>query len=274
MFGTPTANGQSALMNFGLRNTLEMKARSPRDTSDTYKKISLLETFDFQTSYNIITKQWANISFNTGTRLLNNKIDIRLNAVIDPYSLDSAGRQTNILEIRKDRRIGRITGAQLMLSTNFSSKQGGKSKSNQPQPSTNPPIEIPNPEDAESQKNPLMDNSGQSVDFSIPWSMNMSYSLSYSKPAFKSTLIQSVRLSGDLSLTKKWKIGLNSGYDFVTHKITTTDISIYRDLHCWEMRISCVPFGAYQSYNFYINVKSSILKDLKYTKHKSWYDNF
>lgn len=48
--------------------------------------------------------------------------------------------------------------------------------------------------------------------------------------------------------------------------------NLTRDLHCWEMTFSCIPFGTHQSYNFQINVRSSLLKDLKLTKRDSWYD--
>jgi hypothetical protein len=40
------------------------------------------------------------------------------------------------------------------------------------------------------------------------------------------------------------------------------------------MRFSMVPFGERRSYSFTINAKSSILRDVKYNKTKSWYDNF
>ena len=274
MYGTPSAHGQSASMNFSLRNTLEMKARSRNDTAETYKKVSLLENFDFQTSYNIITKTWSTINFNTGTRLLNNKINVQLNAIMNPYALDSAGNTSRVLIWTRYRRIARVTSAQLTLSMNLSSKQGGKSKSGTNPNSTNQNVDAQEGTLPVGQQNQLTNNPSQMVDFSIPWNFNINYSVGYSQPAFTPQIIQTARLSGDLSLTKKWKIGINSGYDFQTHKITATDISIYRDLHCWEMRISCVPFGPFQSYNFYINVKSSMLKDLKYTKQKSWYDNF
>ena len=120
-------SGQTALLNFSLKNTLEMKAKSLRDTSSTFKKISLLENFDFATSYNIITKTWSNISFQTGTRLFN-KVDIRLTSTIDPYALDSSGIQTTQLQLLKHEGIGRITNANLNIGFNLTSSQGGKEK--------------------------------------------------------------------------------------------------------------------------------------------------
>jgi hypothetical protein len=272
-FGVPVqGSGQSAVLNFGLRNTLEMKAKSPRDTSGTVKKISLLETFDFATSYNIITNSWSNITFNTGTRILNNLVDIRLRSTINPYTLDTSGIQTTQLELFKDHRVGRITNVGLDIGLVLKSAQGGKKKD---KPSESDNSTIPNSgvqNDAERQRR--LNNPSEYVDFTVPWSMNINYTLSYDKPQFKAMIIQTVRVSGDLSITPKWKIGGSTGYDFTNKMVSTTNLNISRDLHCWRMNISIVPFGRYQSYNFSINVVSSILKDLKYTKNKSWYDNF
>lgn len=112
------------------------------------------------------------------------------------------------------------------------------------------------------------------VDFDIPWSLHMDYNFRYTKPFEDHSIIQSLRFGGDFSLTPKWKIGFNSGYDFKAKKVTTTNMTIRRDLHCWEMNVSVVPFGRYRSYSFQINIKSAILKDLSYEKQDSWYDNF
>ncbi|MCA1747504.1 MAG: LPS-assembly protein LptD, partial [Bacteroidales bacterium] len=100
------------------------------------------------------------------------------------------------------------------------------------------------------------------------------YSFSYRKPKEESSIVQTVRVSGDLSLTPKWKFGFSTGYDIYSKQFTTSNLSLYRDLHCWEMRISVVPFGSYKSYSFQINAKSSILSDLKYNKRAAWQDNF
>jgi hypothetical protein len=115
---------------------------------------------------------------------------------------------------------------------------------------------------------------GDYVDFEIPWSLRLDYSFSYNKSMDEAKTVQTLRASGDFSLSPNWKIGFNTGYDLDRKQFTTTNLSIYRDLHCWEMRISVVPFGDYKSYNFQINAKSSILSDLKYNKRQVWYDNF
>jgi hypothetical protein len=39
------------------------------------------------------------------------------------------------------------------------------------------------------------------------------------------------------------------------------------------MSLSWVPFGTYQSYNFSIGIKSSMLSDLKLDRQRSFFDN-
>jgi hypothetical protein len=153
---------------------------------------------------------------------------------------------------------------------NFSSKQGKKEEGDQAQ------MELANDPTANLVNPTGLDQVPYSsyVDFDIPWTFGLDYNFRYTRPYDEHNIIQSLRIRGDFSLTPKWKIGFNSGYDFKTKKVTTTNVSIHRDLHCWEMQVSMVPFGKYRSYSFQINIKSAILRDLMYEKGDTWYDNF
>ena len=51
-----------------------------------------------------------------------------------------------------------------------------------------------------------------------------------------------------------------------------TSIDVYRDLHCWQMHFQTFPFGPRKSFNFTLNVKSSILQDLKLTRRRDYRD--
>ena len=110
------------------------------------------------------------------------------------------------------------------------------------------------------------------VDFNIPWDININYKYTYNKPTLQKTIIQTLNIKGNARLTEKWKIGFHSGYDFDSKKLSYTSFDLYRDLHCWEMRFNWIPFGFHQSYNLSINVKSTVLQDLKLNKRRSFYD--
>ena len=67
-------------------------------------------------------------------------------------------------------------------------------------------------------------------------------------------------------------MGFSGGYDLKVKDFTHASLDITRDLHCWEMRFNWIPFGYRQSWSFTINVKASMLKDLKWDKKKDFRD--
>jgi hypothetical protein len=84
--------------------------------------------------------------------------------------------------------------------------------------------------------------------------------------------VQTLGVSGEVNVAPKWKITFNTGWDFETKALSYTSVNIYRDLHCWEMRFSWIPIGFRKSWNFTINVKASVLQDLKLNKKKDFRD--
>jgi lipopolysaccharide assembly outer membrane protein LptD (OstA) len=272
IYGTPMDARRSGSVSFGLNNNLEAKVRPKNDTTGTPKKIKLIENLNFAASYNPFAddKRWSNISMTGSTRLLQNKINLRIGSTFSPYALDSLGRESNLYLLKESGKLARLTRASIDISMSLRSQAGGK-KGDEKEEQKEVAPESRAPDVLKSEEQEIY---GDYVDFSIPWSLSFTYNWSYSKPGFAESkkIISTVRVSGDVSLTKKWKIGGNTGYDFEDKKITVTNISIHRDLHCWEMRFAIVPFGPRKHYSFTINAKSAILRDLKYDKKKSWYD--
>jgi len=283
IYGTPTFNGASGSLSLSLRNNVEAKMRSKNDTVDELEKVKILDNFNFSTSYNLfqtdtLTPAWRPISFNGNTRIFNNKLNISFRGVMDPFGYDEKRTRTRETYFSQTGKPLRLTNASVSAGFSLKSKQD-KGGSRTDQEAMDRESRLNNPdlarEDPMAAYDPNMeDYYGDYVDFDIPWSLRVDYSFSYQKPKDVSKVVQTVRASGDFSLSPNWKIGFNTGYDLDRKQFTTTNLSIYRDLHCWEMRISVVPFGSYKSYNFQINAKSSILTDLKYNKRKSWQDNF
>ena len=120
------------------------------------------------------------------------------------------------------------------------------------------------------QNNPL-----EYIDFNVPWTLRTQYSVGRTQRGFQdATIRQSLQFSGSLGLTENTQITFNSGYDFEAKEFTSTRLGATRDLHCWTMSLDWVPFGRFQSYFFSIKVKSSVLKDLKWDKRRSFFDFF
>ena len=123
--------------------------------------------------------------------------------------------------------------------------------------------------------------------WSIPWTMNLSYTMRYaygtfnkSKMEYNYKLTHSATVSGTIQPTKGWNFSYNFTYDCNNHKVSYMNLSASRDMHCWSLSASMNPIGTYASFHVCIAVKSSMLQDLKYEKSSvsrsnkiDWYDD-
>jgi hypothetical protein len=263
IYGAPSS-GKVQAIGFSLDNNLEMKVKTHTDTSEGTKKIKLFESLSISGNYNYVADslKLSHIALQGRTTLFD-KVSLSASTTLDPYLYnDSTGQDINKYQIAKNGKVGTLTNANITCSFNLNPDAFKSQTSNKGTPE----------ELAAINKHP-----NDYVDFKVPWSLNVSYGMYYTKNLVASSIApqtsQTLNFSGDLKLTPKWKIGFTSGYDFVAHDLTYTSLTFYRDLHCWEMHLNWVPFGSHQSYSFQINVKSSILQDLKLTKKRDWYDN-
>ncbi len=268
--------GASESLSFGIGNTLEMKVRGAKDTVD--KKISILNNLSISSGYNFLADSFklAPISMSANSNILNNKININANASLDPYQywqvVSSIDEKTGIVyrEQRVSRyawnagKLGRVTSASLNFSTNLNPKGQKKDADTR--------SKIGNSNASQADKNYLLQHPDTYVDFNIPWNLRLSYNINYSHTSAVPAVTQSLTMSGDVSLSQKWKVTFNGGFDFQQNQFTTTNFAINRDLHCWQVSLSWVPFGPFQSYMFNIGIKSSLLKDLKLNRTRSFFD--
>jgi len=284
LYSPPSSNGRSGSLRLALNNNLEMKVRPRNDTTGESKKIVLLDNLNFSTAYNPFkdSLRWSDVSMVTGTKLFNNKLNITVNGRFSPYALDSISGnkvgEINTFYISRNKwKILRFTSLTVNTSFTLRSKQGSDSDAGETQEETTPEEDIAYDEyymEDDLYINPI-NETGVYVDFDIPWSVSVNHSYTISKTTLgKPNVSHTARLSGDISLTQKWKIGGQMNYDLELKKMSYTTLSIFRDLHCWEMRFSVIPFGRATSYSFTIQAKGSLLRDLKYEKKTHWYDNY
>lgn len=259
MFGAPSLV-KTGYLNMGLVNNLEMKVRSSKDTVSGFKKIKIFENLSIDSRYDVLADSFQLSTFNMNLRTSPiENMSINMNAVADPYQLDPvSGRKLDEFIADNSNDLARITSMNVAISYNLKSKQAK-----------------PKTESKTATKEELEEinrNRYQYVDFNIPWTLSISYNFIYSKPAYVTDIKQTVSFNGDFNITDNWKVGMNSGFDLKQKKFTYTSMNIYRDLHCWEIRLNMVPFGFRKSYSLDINVKSSILQDLKLSRKRDWYD--
>ena len=86
------------------------------------------------------------------------------------------------------------------------------------------------------------------------------------------SIMQTLAVGLDVNITKKWKISVSSGFDISNKSITRTDISIIRDLHCWQMEFKWTPVGFQQGFYMTIYVTSQQFNWLKLQKQKGFFD--
>ena len=295
---------QSAFISFGIVNQLEMKVRTRSDSAgQEFKKIPIFDNLSINGSYNLLAPDYklSPISMSANTQIFKN-ISFNFSSTFDPYAYRPYGglaqyyfpttvttltplayspsiqalnaeqpyvnqqyiRVPNLYAFQAGQGLLRLTNLQAYVSARFAPKQATKPKTS------------PNASDATMKA--INNNPELYVDFNVPWSMNVSYTFGLTKLTPElSQVIQALTLTGDLSLTPKWKVTINTGYDFQFHSPTLTTIGINRDLHCWEMAFNWTPYSGNNfrsgNYSFDLRARSSILQELKLSRRRSFYDN-
>ena len=265
-------------VSFSLSNVFETK-RVERDSTGAQKDETLkLFNVDLSSSYNFAADsfQLAPISLRARTRILG-EVDVNFSSTFDPYGYDLAvGRRVNAFAFDPRRgRLARLTRLNLTARTDLQSKRSGGGRPYEgsgrgdvfdpDDPAAVPPGVPPLDPNDPFAPDYYGDEYGDYVDFAIPWSLDLSFTYTYA-PARRLTqaATRSAILDAgfDFSLTPNWKIRGDTGYDFSRWEFSTTSLRILRDFECWQMSISWVPFGQYQSYSFNLQVKSGKLSDL------------
>jgi len=270
IYGSPSSGKQGAL-NFKLSNNFEMKVRDRTDTVSGTKKVVLIDNLSFTTSYNMAkdSLQWSPMLISARTKLFKN-LDIKYASAWDPYILDATGsKNLNQFEWNVNHRLFRMKDMNWTVGMNLSLSNKTFNKKGEAE-------DIGKEEDGKKKEK----KKEQVKAGTIPWSLNLNYSLRYGIRnnyhqyvlVKDETIVQTLGFTGNVQLTPNWKISFTSGWDFEANDLSYTQIQIHRDLHCWEMHFSWIPFGTWQSWNFSINIKSTMFKDLKVEKKKSHLD--
>ncbi len=275
-FGS-SGRGESGAITFSLANNVEAKVLAKNDTlksgnsegddSDKYSKVKIIDNLSFSGSYNLVADSMnlSNISIRGRTTIKG--VSVNFGGTLNPYMADSTGRAYDAYAWNNRNgigKLGRLTNANLSFGMSFRSKEKkvpteeGEEESAAAVPPPFSPFPVP-----------------EYADFNIPWDFNFNYSLSYShpNPFVSANISQSLNFSGSMSLTDKWNMRLTTNFDIQARQFSFTTFNVSRNLHCFNMSFNFVPFGDRKSYSFTLNASSSMLKDLKIDKRRSWYDN-
>jgi hypothetical protein len=276
--GTGPGGGQVGQLGFALQNQVEMKVRNKRDTTgnEPYKKVSLIDGLDFSSGYNFAAPSFKLAPLGASLRTqVAQKLNILVSGGFSFYQRDSSGTLIDkYLFQQSNPRLVRLEQASAQLTYQFDNNQRQGQPVNRAQR-----VALPN--------DPVLGNPNQPdpyndyLDFTIPWTLNASLGALYQDPGPRlsrgttytrprSWPTVSVNVSGEIKLTDKMRIGYSSGYDFVSNKITLSQINFFRDLHCWQITGSWMPTGQVQGFNVTIGAKSALLQDLKLNRNRTF----
>lgn len=224
---TPGDVRAAGSVNLALSQNLEAKVRD-RQTGDI-RKVKIVDNFATSANCNLIADslQWSSISTRAFTTLFN-KIRINAGATHNLYDRDSTGQRVNVFLADVGKGWARLERANLAMGTSFSRQQ---------------------------------------VDF--PFNLSLDYNVTVARvwnptaQADEPNVVQTISARGGVKLFDKWTIDAAMGYDLESFELTRTDVHLYWDLHCWEFAFDWIPTGFQKSWSFRLNIKASMLRDLK-----------
>ena len=276
----PFTGGAFGGISFGIDNNIEMKVRSKKDTGDAaIRKVRLIDGFGINGSYNLMADSFQLSPIQLYVRsTLFEKINVTASGTLDPYQSDEFGDPIDKFAWEGGNfSLGRITNASLAISTNFRSKPKDETKEQERQQMEEElgPTTL---DQQQAELDYIQQNPAEFADFNIPWSLNISYSLNYITrltPDYKwtSEINSTASVNGDFNLTPRWKMGMNTYYDFKRSEIQMLTMYISREMHCWQLSINVTPVGRVRSFNITVSPKSGILRDLRINRTRSFYSN-
>lgn len=281
--------GKSATMSISIGNNLEAKVRDMSDTTGKgNKKVKILDQLNISTGYNFLADslKMNNVGISMSTSIFG-KLGINGNMNFDPYAINKRGQRVNRYNIIENGVPLRLTNVSGSLSYSLSGK--GTVKGN----------------DGSKSSGGSEGGSGNAADYyrriyyhpltgeyipggwlyytnpNVPWSVNLNYNFSMNRSynyannqlSRKDNITQTLGVQGNVQLTPKMSVQAQSGWDFTAMKMTTTQFSFRYDLHCFNISVSWVPSGMYQSYSFLISANAAALADLlRFKKSTSYWD--
>jgi hypothetical protein len=245
--------------------------------------VFLLNSLNFSTNYNVAgdSLNWSPVRVSGGTQLLDNKLSVNFGATLDPYALDNNNSKINTFNIDNGGSLFRLSSANMTMSYSLSSESFEGNDQNNAAERDQSIRSGGRADDLFGRSQDFADqqinNRDQSEEvtptdlynYKIPWSLRIAYAVNYSNSRRQNEISShSLMFSGDIEFSPRWSVGASSGYDLKNKGFTYTQLRFERDLESWRMNFSWIPFSNRSSWNFFIGIRSSILKDIKYEKRK------
>jgi len=241
---TPTTSTKKLSLSLG--NVFQAKIKD----GDKEEKINIL-SWGISSGYNFNAEQFklSNISSSIRSNLKNG-VSIDANLTHDLYKFDDSAQ----MRINELDSFPRLTG--IRLATNFTLL--GKTNESQPESEK---------EFSDRTKEFLTDLSNNSWQSKI----GVSYTVNKINP---SNTIENfwVNTNTSMNVTQNWKLNYNARFSISDKNIVRHNITLYREIDCWELFVDWTPTGYAKGLYFRLNLKSDILKDLKVEQKTGLYN--
>ena len=285
--GSYPSKGKTASLNLSLGNNFEAKVRDLRDTTGTgTKKVKLIDNLNFTTGYNFLAEQFnmSNVGMTMNTSIFG-KLGISGNMNFDPYAMEVQDKKVvrvNKFAITQGQGLLRLNTATLSLSYSLSGDGKINGNDGTKQAGGNPADHY-----TRIYYHPI---TGEYIpggylyymNPNVPWSVNFNYSFNY-RPTFQyaneqmtkvNNFTQTLGMSGNVKLTPRLSMQMSTNFDLMALQMGATQLSATYDLHCFNINVSWVPTGQWQSWSFRIQANAAALADLlRFKKSSSYYDN-
>lgn len=281
--------GKTAGLSFSLGNNFEAKVRDLKDTTGTgTKKIKLIDQLNFTTGYNFLADslRMNNVGITMSTSVFG-KLGISMNANFDPYAIlvdqnNPSGRRINRFAVQDGQGLLRLTNASVSLSYSLSGDGKINGNDGTKQAGGNPADHY-----TRIYYHPV---TGEYIpggwlyymNPNVPWSVNFNYSFSYRKSYQYSNgqaignrnFTQTLGISGNVKLTPRLSLQMSTNFDIMALRLSSTQLTASYDLHCFNINVSWIPNGKWESWSFRIQANAAALADLlKFKKSSSFWDN-
>ncbi len=271
----------TAALTFSLDNVFETRRVRIDSTGEATRTPLTLLNLSLNGSYNAAADSFrlSPVSFSARTQI--GRVDLSATGSLSPYRRRANGfGEEPVYDVAfRGLPLGRLQRFSLSGATSFASRQRGASRPSQraafdqylPGQAAGVPLggypgSTAAGVGAPGSGAPFVPVIGGApyADFSIPWSVSLDVSYTYSENLFGGRAARSLTTNSrfDANLTPRWKVQGTTGLDVTAFEVSTSSLAILRDFDCWEMSLNWVPFGAFRSYGFNLQVKSGKLREL------------
>lgn len=267
VYASNSINDQQ-LLTFSMNNTVELKFKSEKDTITGFKKVKLVDNFSISGNYDMEKDSMQLSDLSTNLRVSPLKaLSLQINGTFSPYDWnDTTGAKLSTFAAKTRNSLGRFLNLSFATSYTFTSE-----KSREKLQETKSLME----QNWTADYQYFIEHPEQIISFDVPWKLTVAYNSSWTANQFitaensrKSTTVQTLQFTGDASFTKRWKITGNANFDIATAQFSYTQLTLLRDLHCWQLSFNWTPVAQVKYFSFQMNAKSSLFQDAKIRLNK------